>query len=75
MRDDDARVARGLGNLATVANLHLDSAAGGTFGHLANWEHVANVQGGLVTAVDGLAGGGALGGDEGLGVLAENNHF
>jgi len=28
------------------------------------------VQGGLVTAVDGLAGGGALGGDEGLGVLA-----
>jgi len=70
VRDDDARVARGLGNLATIANLHLNTATGGTFGHLANGQNIANVKGGLVAAVDGLAGGGALGGDEGLGVLA-----
>ena len=75
MRDDDARVAGGLGNLTAVANLHLNGAACGTFGHLADGEHVANVKGSLGSAVDGLAGGGALGGDEGLSVLAEIKHF
>merc|ERR1712158_331026 len=32
VRDDDARVARGLGDLATVTDLHLDGTAGGTLG-------------------------------------------
>ena len=75
MRDDDARVAGGLGNFTAVANLHLNGAACGTFGHLADGEHVANVKGSLGSAVDGLAGGGALGGDEGLSVLAEIKHY
>jgi len=69
VRDDDARVARGLGDLATVTDLHLDGTASGTFGHFSDGKNVANVEGGLVATVDGLAGGGALGGDERLGVL------
>jgi len=69
VRDDDARVAGGLGDLAAVADLHLDGTAGGTFGHLADWENVTDVEGGLVTTVDRLAGAGTFGGDKGLGVL------
>jgi len=69
VRDDDARVARGLGDLAAVTDLHLDGTAGGTFGHLSDGKDVANVEGGLVATVDGLAGGGTLGSDERLGVL------
>ena len=69
--DDDTWVARGLGNLAPIADLHLNGATGSTFGHFSDWKNVANVKGGLVTTVDGLTGWGTLSGDEGLGVLAE----
>merc|ERR1719259_380839 len=45
-------------------------ATGGTFWHISDWEHIANVEGSLVTAVDRLSSGCTFGSDEGLGVLA-----
>ena len=42
-----------------------------TFWHISDWEHIANVEGSLVTAVDRLSSGCTFSSDEGLGVLAK----
>ncbi|KAI3485285.1 hypothetical protein L1887_51398 [Cichorium endivia] len=64
--DDGGVVARGAGERATVTGLLLDVADNGTFGERREGENVGDVQGSLLTAVDELAGGEALGGNEGL---------
>jgi len=67
--DDDGRVTGSFCELTTVTNLHFDRTTGSTFWHISDWEHIANVEGSLVTAVDRLSSGGTFGSDEGLGVL------
>lgn len=57
-------VARGTRQTATVTGLLLQVADDGTLRHLAQWHHVANLQGSLATAVHELAGVHALGGNE-----------
>ena len=69
--DDDGRVARGLGEFSAVSVFHLDSAASGSFGHVSDGEDVANVEGGLFTAIDGLARGSSFSSHEKLLVLSE----
>jgi len=59
-------VARGAGQTASITGLLLQVADDGTLGHLAQGHHVADLEGGLATAVDELAGVHALGGDEQL---------
>jgi hypothetical protein len=62
--DDDAVVAGGLGEGTTVTNLGFDVADDATFGDGAELEDVADGEGSLGTAEDGLAGEHAFGGDE-----------
>jgi len=62
--DDDAVVAGGLGHGAAVADLGFDVADDATFGDLAEAEDVADGEGGLGTAHEGLAGEHAFSGDE-----------
>lgn len=57
-------VAGGTRQTATVTGLLLQVADDGTLRHLAQWHHVANLQGSLATAVHELAGVHALGGNE-----------
>lgn len=66
--DDGGVVARGTGKRSTVTRLLLNVANNRTLGALADREDVANVQGGLLAAVDERTGRHALGGDEGLGL-------
>lgn len=67
--DDGGVVARGTGEGSAVTGLLLDVADDGTLGALGDGEDVADVEGGLLAAVDERAGRDALGGDERL--LAE----
>ena len=62
--DDDAVVAGGLSHGATVANLGFDVADDATFGDLTELEDVADGEGGLSTAHDGLTGEHTFSGDE-----------
>lgn len=62
--DDDAVVAGRLGEGAAVANLGFDVADDATFGDGAELEDVADGEGGLGAAHDGLAGEHALSSDE-----------
>merc|ERR1719284_272951 len=64
--DDGAVAAGGLGDLAAIAGLLLHGAGDGAFGHLSDGQDVADRQLSLLTAVDELAGGDALGGDHHL---------
>ncbi len=64
--NDGSVVTRGTGKGATVTSLLLDVADNGTFGERREGENVGDVQGSLLTAVDELTGGHALGSDEGL---------
>ena len=66
VRDDDAVVAGRLGERAAVTDLGLNVADDATLGDLAELEDVADGEGRLGTAHDGLAGEHALGGDEEL---------
>ncbi len=66
--DDGGVVARGARERSTVTGLLLDVAHDRTFGALVDREHVANVEGGLLAAVDERAGAQALGRDERLGL-------
>lgn len=66
VRDDDAVVAAGAGDRATVTELGLDVADDATLRHLAQGQHVADGQGGLDTAVHRLAGEHTLGGNHQL---------
>ena len=67
--NDGGVVARGTGERSTVTNLLLDVADNGTFRALGDGEDVADVEGGLLAAVDERAGRDTLSSDEGL--LAE----
>merc|ERR1712235_72691 len=69
--NDDGGVTGSLGELTTVTDLHFNRATGGIFWHISDWEHIANVEGSLVTAVDRLSSGCTFSSNEGLGVLAE----
>jgi len=71
MRDDNGRVARRLRQATSIAVFHLDAAACSSFGHLSEWDDVANVESGLLAAVDGLTSGGSFSRDEELLGLAE----
>lgn len=64
--DDGGVVARGTGERATVTCLLLDVADDGTFGKRREGENVGDVERGLLTAVDELAGGETLGSNKGL---------
>lgn len=64
--NDGGVVARGTGERTTVTRLLLDVAHNGTFGERREREDVGNVEGGLLTAVDKLAGGEALSSNKGL---------
>lgn len=64
--NDGGVVTRGTGERTTVTGLLLDVADDGTFGERREGENVGNVESGLLTAVDELAGGETLGSDEGL---------
>ena len=66
MSDDGGVVTRGPGERTTVPGLLLDVADDGTFGALSDGEDVANVQGGLLSAVDKRTGRETLGGDKSL---------
>ena len=62
----DAVVARGAGEGSTISGLLLDAAHDATLGDATNGEDVADGQGGVLTAHDGLSGEQTLGGDEQL---------
>lgn len=64
--NDGGVVTRGTGERTTVTGLLLDVADNGTFGERREGENVGDVQGSLLTAVDELAGGETLSGNEGL---------
>lgn len=65
--DDGGVVAGGTGEGSTVTSLLLDVADNGTLGERGEGEDVADVESGLLAAVDELAGVHALGGNERLG--------
>ena len=62
--DDDAVVAGGLSHGAAVADLSFDVADDATFGDVAELEDVADGEGSLSTAHDGLTGEHTFSGDE-----------
>jgi len=64
--DDDAVVTTGASEGTTVTELGLDVADDAAFGDVAQGEDVADGELGLGSAIDGLAGEHALGGDEEL---------
>jgi hypothetical protein len=64
--DDGSVVTRSSGERTSVPGLLLDVADDGTFGALSDGEDVADVQGGLLSAVDERTGRETLGGDESL---------
>lgn len=66
MSDDGSVVTRSSGERTSVPGLLLDVADDGTFGALSDGEDVADVQGGLLSAVDERTGRETLGGDESL---------
>lgn len=66
--DDDGEAAGATGEGTTVTNIGLDVADDGTLGDGGEGKDVAALKGGLLAAVDELAGVHALGGDEELGV-------
>mmetsp|Transcript_25117 Transcript_25117/g.24868 ORF Transcript_25117/g.24868 Transcript_25117/m.24868 type:complete len:216 (+) Transcript_25117:256-903(+) len=66
LAEDGGVVAGGAGERAAVADLLLDVADDGTLGEGVHGEDVADGEGGLLAAVDKLAGVETLGGDEGL---------
>jgi len=68
--DDGAVLAGDLGELSAVAGVALDVADDGSLGHGADGQHVADGEHRLLTEVQGLARVDALGGDDGLVVLA-----
>lgn len=69
MADNNGIVTGGSGEDAAVANVVLDVADNGTFGDGSEGQDVADDEGGLLAAVDELAGVEALGGDEELHLL------
>jgi len=78
--DDDARVAGGAGDAATVTKLGLDVGDDGTFGHGVDGEDIADGEGGLGSGVDELSGVHAFNSDEILStllvfVLVSENNF
>jgi len=64
--DDGSVVTRSSGERTSVPGLLLDVADDGTLGALSDGEDVADVQGGLLSAVDERTGRETLGGDESL---------
>lgn len=64
--NDGSVVTRGTSKGTTVTRLLLDVANDGTFGKGGEGKNVGNVQSGLLTAVDKLAGGKTLGSNKGL---------
>jgi len=64
---DGAVASRGLCDLTTVTSLLLERAHDGTFWHSSDGEDVADVELGLLTAVDELTGADAFRADHGLG--------
>jgi len=70
VRDDGAVTAGSLCDLAAVTSLLLERADDGTFWHVTDRHDVTDVELGLLTAVDELAGADALWRDHGLGDLA-----
>jgi len=64
---DGTVTSRGLCDLTAVASLLLERAHDGTFWHRSNGQNVADVELGLLTAVDELTGADAFRADHGLG--------
>lgn len=64
--NDGGVVSGGPGERSSVSNLLLDVADDGSLRALGDGEDVADVEGGLLSAVDERSGGDSLGGDEGL---------
>jgi len=71
MGDDDSEAARSAGEGPPITDPSLDIAYNGTLGNLAQGQDVANVQSGLLTAVDKHAGVHAFGGNHELHITFE----
>ena len=67
MSDDSGVVAGSAGERSAVSGLLLDVADDGSLGQGSEGKHVADGEGGLLSAEDESAGRESLGGDEGLG--------
>ena len=64
---DDGSVGSGCsGEGTTITDLLLDTADDRSFGELAYWENISNVEDSLLAAVDKSTGVETFGGDEGL---------
>lgn len=73
--DDDTGVSGALGEDTSVTDLGFDTAACSTFGHVADGHDVADVELGLLSGVDELAGGGTFGSNEELVVLTKKKRL